>query len=136
MDLTALINLAVKISDIFLGMFSNPFLEKIKSLLIAIQNSPAFIQWLSDLIAKEPTPVPAGALAEFDPNTPGFAEAVKASPELVQALKQQEVPESVPGKPKKSEQFGISGIFTLISYLPTIIALLKALRDGTAGTVK
>lgn len=134
MNIGALINFAIQIASIFSG--SSKFMGAVKSLLEALSKSPELLEWLTTLLTKPSTGVPDSALplAADLGSDEALKAAYEASPQMVIAANRLHYGEHIPDT---AQPLGAGGLFTLITYLPTIIRLLKQLRDsgvfGQAG---
>lgn len=102
-------------------------LPKLLSLLTAIQNSPAFLAWLKDILSATAA-MPETALPMVDANDEKLQAAFEQSPEVKEAVAALHAPEG-------TQAIGIGGIATLITLLPQLLELFRALQKGSVGKV-
>ncbi len=123
MDLKQLITIAIQV----LTWIPTPTgtVSALKSLAIAIANSPEFLTLLQSLLTKQQA-IPNGALGEMaiDSADPELQAAWKASP-LLHHWASDHQAKSPPG----TEAFGIGGIAALITYLPMLLKLMPQIQQ-------
>lgn len=131
MNLKSALGTLIQILTVIANLTSSKIDDTILGLLKALYASDAFLDVLQKLIDSWGTSIPEGAMAQIEP-TPELCEAFNASPALQAWANAQPAPNVPPG----AEAIGIGTIITVLTNLPTIIALLRALFSGNLGTVK
>ncbi len=119
MDIKSILAIAIQLIGI---LFPTPTtaITAITKLLTALQSSPALLDWLQSLIAKQQT-IPNGALGEIAPDDAELKAAFNKSPAM------QEWANS-PHEHGAAENISLGGISAFLQFLPQIIALINAFK--------
>lgn len=129
MNLKSALGALIQVLTVVSTLTKSTIDDTILGLLKALYASDQFLTVLQSWIDKSAgTPMPEGALPLIDPGDAAFADAFNASP----ALKEWAMRQKPDGVPDGAEAFGIGTVLMVIKFLPTIIALLKAFKSGTA----
>lgn len=127
MDLKQILGIAINVLTVLAARTTSTVDDKLLTLLVALRDSPQLIDWLQSLLVAMGTK-PGGAMPLVDFQDEELTAAFKASPLVMQW--------SLPPQNGSAEQIGLPDLVKFIQYVPVLIELFKAIKNGHLGTVK